>query len=281
MVLLVSDFIFEPTPLDDELFINDVPLSILQDLIDDQFNDPIEYRRRDYVKSFMTKYDFSVENSLEDDLVMVETYRNNFVSYMLSMFEKHLEIGFPNFDDNDIDEQHDIIHMVYRFFIKNIKKNFVNCIYNYIYENKNELLDVIPDKKDVASINFKIEIDDEYDIKVLSNLSFITNKAIEYLETLNDINKFLDMCERDEPILEVDYFRELVDEMKVTGNFIPSYISMIESSGFLESGAQSKIRNLILKKYPHRHGETKSEEIEDTSEPNENINTDTSESEDE
>lgn len=252
---------YEPTDLDDELFLSDVPLDVLQSSIKSQFEDPFEFRKKDYVQSFIMKYDFSKENLLEDDLLMLEIYRDKFLAFMENIFQEKLSVGFTNIDSLPEDEQHDLIHLTYRFFIKNIKKNFVNIIYNYINNNKEEITENYEKKKDVTFFNFKLEIGDEYDTTVLSNLGIIIDHIFEYLKNENDINIFLDLCQDDEPILELEYVQNAYTEMELTGNFIEKYIDMIDDE-FL-SELQSKIRNKILKKYPKRVRKADMSELEE------------------
>ena len=120
-----ADYFYQPSNLEDELFLCDVPLDVLTSSIKSQFENPLEYRKKDYVQSFITKYDFSVSSMDEDDMFSLEMYHDEFIGYMLKTFQDFLNIGFVDIDNKDDDTQHDLIHLTYRFFIKNIKKNFV------------------------------------------------------------------------------------------------------------------------------------------------------------
>jgi hypothetical protein len=132
---------------------------------------------------------------------------------------------------------------------------------NYINENKSELQQTYTKKKDVTSLNFKTEIDDDYDILVLSQLGDIIDNIIETLKRSDDVMNFFDLCVTDEPILELEYVKNAYNEMELTGNFIENYLNMIDEE-FL-SEIQSKIRNKILKKYPKRVRKTDVEDIEE------------------
>lgn len=241
---------FEPTDLDDELFLSQVPLDILVNSIKSQFQDPLEYRKKDYVQSFITKYDFSKENMLEDDQVLVDEYNDQFLAFMEQIFEEKLGVGFTNIDDLSTEDQHELVHLTYRFFIKNIKKNFVNIVQNYIEENKKDIQSSYEKKKDVTALTFKTEIDNEYDILVLSNLGQIINEALDSIREEDDLDKFLELCNDEEPVLELEYVKNAYNEMELTGNFVEKYIDMID--GEFKSEIQSKVRNKILKKYPKR-----------------------------
>ena len=264
---MIAEYGYEPTDLEDELFLSEIPIKLLQEAIQSQFNDPLEYRKKDYVQSFITKYEFSQENMLEDDLLMLEVARDEFLAFIEKMFYDYLSVGFNEIDDMSDDDQHETIHLTYRFFLKNMKKNFVNVVLNYINEHKNEILENYEKKKDVTSLNFKTEIEDEGDVIVLSNLGNIVNDILEELKTHNDVDEFLKLCETDEVILELEFVKNAYDEMTLTGNFIGPYINMINEE--FQTEIQSKVRNKILKKYPYRV--RKEDIIEDDTEDNNNL----------
>lgn len=245
-----TEYSYQPTDLEDELFLSEVPIELIQSSIKTQFEEPLEYRKKDYVQSFITKYEFSKDNLLEDDMIMLDLYRDRFLQFIEEIFYNYLSIGFTNLEDMAEDGQHELIHLTYRFFIKNIKKNFVNVIYNYIDTNRDDITKNYDKKKDVTSLNFKAEIDDDYDILVLSHLGDIIDDIIDSLKLENDVEEFLNLCMSDEPILELEYVKNAYNEMELTGNFIENYLNMIDDEFITE--IQSKIRNKILKKYPKR-----------------------------
>jgi hypothetical protein len=137
----VDSYVYEPVDIDDEIFLSEIPLSILESSLKEQFNDPLEYRKKDYIQSFITKYEYSVANMMEEDLTFVELKHDEFMIFVKNLFYDRLRIGFVDLGDKDSDEQHELIHLVYRFFLKNIRKNFVNVIYNWINENKKDIID--------------------------------------------------------------------------------------------------------------------------------------------
>ena len=256
-----AEYYYQPSNLDDELFLCDIPLDILKSSIKYQFQYPLEYRKKDYIQSFITKYEFSIESMDEDDMFSLEMYHDEFMGFMLKTFDEYLNVGFVDFDNKSEEDQHDLIHLTYRFFIKNIKKNFVNVILNYIDENKNELNDSLERKKDVTSLSFKTEIEDEYDILVLANLADIINKALDDIRSAYDVDQFFKLCATDEPILELDYVSSRYENAEITGNFLEKYVDMVDSEFRFE--IQSKVRNKILKKYPKRILNQNIKEIEE------------------
>jgi hypothetical protein len=109
-----------------------------------------------------------------EELEEVEEIFIKFMQFMKDIFQSYLSIGFPELDDMGEDGEF-LILQTYRFFITNIKKNFINLIMNYINLHKEELLDeeISPKRKDVTTMNFKSEIDNEDDVIILSNLGSI------------------------------------------------------------------------------------------------------------
>ena len=263
------DFDYKPSDLDEECFLSEVPLQLLKNAIKTQFADPLEFRKTDYVQTFITKYDYSKENETEDDEEELEEHRSDFVSFMNHIFEQYLQIAFPEIESLSDDDAHELLHLTYRFFIKNIKKNFVTLIMNYMDEYKQEIISGLPKKKDVTSINFKVEIDNDDDVAIISNLDQVID---DILSVDMDIDTFMNYCSDTGLCLETQFVKEKIDNFEITGNFVPKYVAMLDESFRIE--IQSKIRNKILKKYPNRKkelppeeiGEESSEEVQETNE---------------
>lgn len=243
------DYEYEPTDIEDELFLSEVPLNLIEKSIESQFQDPLEYRKKDYVQTFITKYDFSKDNLYEEDKQNLEMMHDQFIAFIVNIFNVYLSIGFPDIEDMEDDDQHELILLTYRFFIKNIKKNFVTLIINYINRYKDEILDesISSKKKDVTTLNFKVEIDNDEDVTILSNLRSIINYILS--QEMN-IDEFFELIKSDGNCLETEFVEEKFNDFTITGNFIPDYIKMIDENFYTE--LESKIRNKILKKYPKR-----------------------------
>lgn len=254
-------FYDESEEIENELFLSAIPLNLLEEAIKSQFNDPLEYRKTDYVKSFINKYEFSINNMYEDDQAEIETLQSDFIEFMEKMFYNYLHIGIDNIDDYNADNQHELIHFTYKFFINNIKKNFVNLVCNIIDKKKDEITSISNKKKDVIYLNFKSEINDEYDVLVLSNLAAIINYILSLDYT---IDEFFDLCESNNNTSQLDlqYVKDKFDSFVLTGNFVPLYKKMINKE--FKNEIESKVRNKILKKYPKRKSEVKSSPEEET-----------------
>ena len=257
---------YETTDMENELFLSEVPLGLIEEAIKSQFDDPLEYRKSDYVQSFLNKYNFSKTNAYEEEEDDLEELRERFVVFITGIFYEYLGIGMPIIEDMSEDEQHKLIHYTYRCFMSNIKKNFVNLIYNVINKEKDTISNLAIKKRDVISLNFKQEISDEYDILVLSNLSDIIDFVLaqEY-----DVDEFFELSESKSLSVEHDYIKTQFDNFNLTGNFVPNYISMVNAPFRIE--LESKIKSKILKKYPKRKLETK---IKDESEDSDFVGTD-------
>ncbi len=258
------EYMYEPTDIEDEMFLSEVPISLIQMSIETQFNEPLEYRKKDYIQSFITKYEISRDNMLEDDLTMLEVFRDQFIAFIEEIFAERLNIGFTNIDDIGEEDQHELIHLTYRFFLKNMKKNFVNVVLNYISNNQNDIENNFEKRKDVTTASFKEELNNDYDILVLSNLGDIIDYIFEYIADMDDVLEFLDLCADDEPILELEYVRKAYEDLDLTGNFMKNYVDMINDE--FKTEIQSKVRNKILKKYPVREKKNLIKEINEIEE---------------
>ena len=253
------DFLFnyEPSDIEDEVFLSEVPLDLIKKTIETQFSDPLEYRKKDYVQSFLTKYKFSVDNNFnnDDDKYTIEKYYDEFMSFMLGIFDIYLDLGFPDFENKSGEDQQELIHMTYRFFIKNIKKNFVNLIMNYTYENIDDIVEMLSRKKDVTSLNFKLEIENENDVIILSNLSALISHILSIEFT---VDEFFELVTGNDSCLELEFVKEAFDNIEIVGNFVSSYINMIDE--YFRVELESKVRSKILKKYPIRRKNIENQE---------------------
>lgn len=256
------DSVFELSEKDeDELFLSEIPVELLKESMISQFDYPLEYKKYDYIKSFIDKYEYLKDNMIDSDLEDLENDRDGFVSFVMKLFEDTLSVGFNDLDNFNSDEQHDIIHLTYLFFIKHIKKNFVNMVKNFIESHLEDIDNQFELKKDVTTNNFKSEISDILDIKILGNLKEVIDYAFMEIRELDIVDTFLDMCETDEPRIELDAVREYYNKSILTGNFIDKYLDMVDIDFMSE--IQTKVRNYILKKYPYRKNDFKVKEILD------------------
>ena len=109
-------------------------------------------------------------------------------------------------------------------------------------------------------------------MKLLKNDIKSKSKQFDKLKenSINNIEEFLDMCETDEPRVELNAVRDYYNKIILTGNFIDKYLDMVD--GDFISEIQTKIRNYILKKYPKRKNDFKVKEIIEDIDDNEDEN---------
>lgn len=241
------EYEYEPNSIDSDQFLSEVSINLTKENIKAQFRDPLEYRKKDHITPFITKYKFSQDNAdayEDEDMDNVIELRDDFYAFIQRMLRDYLSIGFVDFDDMSNDEQDKLIHLTYRFFLINIKRNFVSLIMNYINKNRDSYEDADDDKRrDVTSLSFKREITDPIDIHIISNLHSI---IIDILDEDITVEDFFDNCDND-GCLETLFVKEKFENFEITGNFVPHYIRMLDDD-FI-SDIETKIRNKILKKY--------------------------------
>ena len=168
-------FDYEPNDMEMEIFLSDVPLKLMEQNIKLQFDDPVEHRKNDLVQTYLNSYKYTKQEMTEDDEEEVDNLNDEFLSFMIETFRVYLGIGFPTIEEMAEEDQYDLIHFVYRFFIMNIKRNFVNIVLNYIENNKQVLVSELPRKKDVATISLSKVVTDDSDLVILSNLEDVIN----------------------------------------------------------------------------------------------------------
>lgn len=237
---------YEPQDAESEILLSSLPLSIITGSISTQFKDPMEYRKNDFVQSFITKYQVTKENILEDEEgEELQTLYDGFISFMENIFHEKLGIGLPELDDMSEDEQLELIHYVYRFFIINIKKNFTTFIFNYIEENKESLAENLPKRKDVTTASLKQVVTDSEDLAIITNIAEVIEIVLK--DENITVDSFLELSRGDDANLENDFVSEHYDDFTINGNFVRSYCKMLTDEFRIE--VECKVRNKILKKY--------------------------------
>lgn len=242
-----DEFDYTPNSIESDQFISEVSINLMKENIKAQFKDPLEYRKKDHIIPFINMYHFSEDNAdayEDEDIDNIKELHDDFYAFMQRMFREYLGIGFVDFDDMSYSEQDKLIHYTYRFFLINIKSNFVCFIMNYINENRDRWYSSDSDKrKDVTSLSFKREVTDPVDVYILSNLHSIIS---DILSSDIDIDDFFEKCD-DDRSLETVFVAKKFDDLVITGNFVAKYIEMLDYD-FI-SDIETKIRNKILKKY--------------------------------
>lgn len=227
-----------------ESFLAQLPVGLIKESIETQFKDPENYRM-DYVSSFMQSYQYSIENMEDDDdKDTIEEMKDNFIDFMVQLFEKRLHLGFENFEEMGDGDKLDTLLFTYRFFILGIRKNFLNVIWNYIQENKEDLQTKVHRKKDITSQTFRKEISEE-DTTIIANLSEIIDMCL--MNENLDVDEFFRLAEGNNPSTELTIISEKFDNFEITGNFVPHYVRMLRSP--MRIRIEGELRNRILKSY--------------------------------
>lgn len=238
-------FDYDPNTVEDEMFLSQAPLSLLEENIRSQFQEPGENRKNDFIQIFLNKYIYSKTIELEDEEEDIEEMHDDFVSFMEDLLKEYLDIGLPEIDDANNESQEELVHYIYRFFIINIKRNFVNLLVNYINKNRDMLISDIPKKKDVGYLTYKKFITDDNDLELISNLSTVIYKVFSMDLTVSD---FLEYAKSDSSNLEIDFVSSCYNKGLINGNFVNKYIEMILNDVSLSIEIECKVKNKILKK---------------------------------
>lgn len=231
---------YEPQSLEADVFLSDVPISLIKENIKSQFDSPMN-NRMDYVTTFIDNYDFSKEQCTDDDeLKVLRGAKDDLFSFIRSLFWDYLGISFPDFEDRDEDDQDELIRCTYRYFIINMKKNFVNMVLHYIDERKEEVLGICVKKKDVTTLAYKKQISNPDDVLILSNLNNVVKHVISSEIYADDFIRY----SRRNNDYEGEYIETAFDEDKITGNFVPEYCRMVKSQ--LDIEIVNKVRQKIF-----------------------------------
>lgn len=228
-------------------FLNQVSLALIEENILYQFKEA-GWIKVDYVAEFYSSHTYSVEMAeTDEELDDVENLWDQFLEFMVEMFRRNLQLGFPNLLDAPTEDQLDLLHFTYRFFILEIKENFVNYVWSYMNDHKDELLENFEIRKDVTSNAYKKELDDDA-IVILSNLSNIVFCILEkFLSEEITVDDFMIRCEGEDSRVETVIVSDGFDSFDLTGNFTQKYASMIDD--ILKTEIEAEIRTKIFKKY--------------------------------
>lgn len=251
MSLLLDYQSYQPANLNSEMMLSKMPLEVLEDNIENQFKEPLEYHKIDYLTNFITRYKYTkgqielLEGEDQDDEKEALDYlRRDFVNFMDQIFDLYLDISFPELEDMPEDDQDEILHFTYRFFIVNIKHNFENVIINYIEKHKKDICGLVQKKKDAFTMACRKDIYDPNDVLILSNL----NDILSYILTREfTVEEFFELTELDEPSLEKYMVDGWYDKGLVVGNFLTKYFRMLTKPFRIE--LECSVRNHILSQY--------------------------------
>lgn len=237
---------YEPQDVDSAVLLSEMPLNVLMGSIEKQFIDPTESNNTDYVQSFITKYQVTKNTyTEEEDFEELSKLYDTFVSFMENILRERLNIGMPELDNISEDDQLELIHYIYRFFILNIKKNFTSFIYHWIKENGDSIAEDLPKRKDVSANALREVIEEGKDLAIITNLNIVITMALN--DQSVDVDEFLSLARGKGADLENDFITDHFDSFDITGNFVEPYCKLLDEDTLVE--IECKVRNKILKKY--------------------------------
>ena len=89
------DFDYTPNEITSDMFLSEVPVSLMKENIIAQFEDPLEFRKKDHITTFISMYRYSKENvdAYEDEeLDSIIELRDDFYAFMRRMFKNAGEV---------------------------------------------------------------------------------------------------------------------------------------------------------------------------------------------
>lgn len=240
---------YEPYELVDETTLTEAALEIIKESIATQFKDPSGFNKMDFVSSFLTRYALSEKIIKEDyDEEENENLRNihrHFISYMEELFQKKLKIGIPELEDMGFEEQDQIIHYLYRFFIINVTQNMFNYVYSYIKANKTSLGEILPTTKTVSYQRMSEIMEDKDMVRICSNMSDVVKLALT--DENVTVDDFFEMCKAKDYDLEREYIMEKYESFAVTGNFVKKYRKILPDWAVVE--LETTISTKLLREF--------------------------------
>lgn len=234
---------YEPGSMEDDIFLSDVPPSVMLESIKTQFDDPTLDNKTDYVTTFIDTYDSSKEECAdEDEEKQLREIKDKFYAEIRYLFRDNFNLGFPDFEDLSESEQDSLIRFSYRYFILHMKKNFSHLVQNYIDQNRDEILNICEKKKDVTTLAYKKDVTDPDDLLILSNIPAIVRYV---LGAEFDVDQFLELS-MGKHDYECEYVNQAYDDVRITGNFIEPYMKQIDQT--LISDISDKVRSKMFKR---------------------------------
>lgn len=235
-------------------FLEDASVALLENGVTSQLDDPSSsIRKQNYIDAFATSYKVTkdrLENIDEfdladDQLEELENSKEHFLHHVLISYDKYLGLGLPDFQNKSFDDQIELLDMMYRFFIKDMKKNFTSVVKKYIDEST-----IIEEqyglRSDVTTKAYENVLRDR-DARIVANMDNIIHDA---LDAEYSVDEFIDACMNEDATTEALYIKDAFDNMDITGNFVSKYLGY--SSDFY-SKISTSLRHYIFDKYPNTY----------------------------
>lgn len=242
---MINDFLYDNIE-DEEEFLTMVPLNLTKENLLYQVTHPSEQRTVDFIHSFIQRYEYSKSLvSDEDERIELIALRDDFLGFFEELMKRMLGVGYPDLRDLAENEQNELIHFSYRYFVMQMRENFVNLITNYIIDHLDDFRGNGLKRKDVSTIVYKKEFGDVDDASIIANLSTIIGNILR--ESDLSVDEFFILSQSDFPSMENTFMQEKYDELKITGNFVSNYVLMIPPRMHVE--IETRVRGKLLKKF--------------------------------
>ena len=245
--LFDDDKDYDPNAVEDELFLSEVPQGLMLDAIEGQFNHPFERGEQvDYLQSYIRNYTCSQDNiETDDDEIELDRLCNRFISTIKDYFREYLNIGFPDIDDEKLEDQLETLHLVYRYFITNAKRNINTLVFTGISESINTLAEEYGRRDDILTNSLPDTIPTNVQ-SVIGNLDIIVDSFLNE-SAYDEIDEFVRRSHGNGNDLEATTVMNMIDDDRLTGNFIQDYLDKIDNPA--RTNLISKMRKRLLKAY--------------------------------
>lgn len=232
----------------EETTITSVSAEIIQESILSQFKDPSGYAKVDFVQSFFQRYKLTLKEIAddydEDEISVTKEIHRKFIGFMEKTLMERLSIGITELDNMGEEEQEQMVHYLYRFFIINLNQNMYNFFLHYIEKHKADIAATLPNVKTVSVRRLTDIMDDSDMIRICAWISEVTKYITEQEISVDD---YFELCMAKEYDLEREFTMQQYEDFAVSGNFIERYFAMIPEPIMVE--LESEMTAYLTRKY--------------------------------
>ena len=136
---------YTPNTFESDMMLSAASEEMIMNLINDQIDNIESYNNQDFLSSFIYNYKKTIEIFDEDEtylevkndeILAIRSMMENVCHKLNKRFEEIFSVSLCDIEYNIEEEMIDILYMVYRFFIVNIRTNYINLINNILYNDK-------------------------------------------------------------------------------------------------------------------------------------------------
>lgn len=226
----------------------ELPFELIKESIIEQINDPVS-SRTNYIDVILDKYEvFKLQYGDNEEVITeLEEHIRAFFIFIMQAINDKFDLGL---DLNEIAGRKDMVEIgecLYKYFVIRYVKNITRFITKYIFKNKKTFVNYYNDKtkKDVSTLAYKKQIEDNDDLVIIAFLPSIIKDIITMEVESEDFIK-LSVGNGN---YEASVVKELIRTGKLIGDFYRPYISMcVDSHDYIIDELQTEIRIKILNK---------------------------------